>query len=164
MGVGDPLAIPWCHIQSSTHDVSTNRRHHAYRRYTSNFVRLLCEIERLTASRAFRAHCQPWKLLHVRTGAFQQLRPFLLFSPVLSDSTCASFTAPFSVTRAYLLERSPPKMAAPSKDKSRALVNRRSGSARKRIWRLSTLICSSKTCNVPRSILTDRGSWPKLSY
>lgn len=54
--------------------------------------------------------------------------------PVLSASTWASFTAPSSMTKAYRLERSPPKMAAPSKERSNALVKRRSGSARKRIW------------------------------
>lgn len=56
------------------------------------------------------------------------------FNPVFSDSTWASLTAPSSVTRAYLLERSPPNMAAPSKARSSALVNLRSGSARNLIW------------------------------
>lgn len=58
----------------------------------------------------------------------------LPFRPVLSGSTCASLTLPSSMTKAYRLLRGPPKMALPSKDRSRALVNWRPGSARKRIW------------------------------
>ena len=53
--------------------------------------------------------------------------------PVPSGSTWAAATLPSTTLRAYLLPRTPPKMAVPSNPRSRAFVKAAEGSARNRI-------------------------------
>ena len=57
--------------------------------------------------------------------------------PVLSGSTAIDATFPSLTTMAYRFDLSPPKMAEPSKVRSRALVNAAVGSARNRIYATS---------------------------
>lgn len=73
----------------------------------------------------------------------------LPLTPVLSGSTCASFTFPSSTTSAYLLLRLLPKMEALSKERSKASVNLASGSPRKRIYICQLWGC--KSCRRGRS-------------
>lgn len=76
-------------------------------------------------------------LVSFKSNSFR--REYLPLYPVPSGSTCAAATLPFSILRAYLLLLGPPKMAVPSKSRSRALVNEAEGSPRKRIYPSSAI-------------------------